>query len=146
MKILQKESDNYQLPSEIEIELSVIDSGMIFTDIDDENVIILKDSAKMISSLSDLNSLSLKFEFIDRPEFPAVGSELRLKTSRGLSVKYDYFFNFESESEMDLLNEIYNKKLISLFLFSDILVKQFVLELEDEDMIHLSGILKNVNC
>lgn len=145
MKIIQKETNNYQLPAELEIELSIIDSGMIITNINDEIVIILKDSKKMTSSLSELISVNLKFTYIDRPEFPAVNSELRLKTSKELSVKYDYFFNFESEFEMNLLNEILNQKVISLLLFSDIVVKSFGIELEEEDKLHLSGVLKEVN-
>lgn len=145
MKIIQKEINNYQLPSELEIELSIIDSGMIFTNINDEIAIIIKDSSEMTSSLSELMSVNLKFNYIDRPEFPAVNSELRLKTFKELSVKYDYFFNFESEFDMNLLNEIFNQKVIYLFLFSDIVVKHFLIELEDEDILHLSGILINVN-
>jgi len=145
MKIIQKETNNYQLPAELEIELSVIDSGMIITTINDEIAIILKDSKKMTSSLSELISVNLKFTYINRPEFPAVNSELRLKTSKGLSVKYDYFFNFESEFEMNLLSEILNQKVISLFLYSDIVVKHFGIELGDEDKLHLSSILKEVN-
>ncbi len=145
MKIIQKEPNNYQLPAELEIELSIIDSGMIITNINDEIVIILKDSKKMTSSLSELISVNLKFTYIDRPEFPAVNSELRLKTSKELSVKYDYFFNFESEFEMNLLSEILNQKVISLLLFSDIVVKHLGIELEEEDKLHLSGILKEVN-
>jgi len=145
MKIIQNETNNYQLPAELEIELSIIDSGIIFTNINGEIVIILKDSSEMTTSLSELITAKLKFTYIDRPEFPAVNSELRLKTSKELSVKYDYFFNFESEYEMKLLNDIFNKKVISLFLFSDIVVRHFEIELEDEDMLHLSDILNNVN-
>jgi len=145
MKIIQKETQIEQLPAELEIELSIIDSGMIITNINDEIVIILKDSEKMISSLVELISVNFKFTYIDRPEFPAVNSDLRLRTDKGLSVKYDYFFNFESETDMNLLNEILNLNVISLLLFSDIVVKQFGIELEEDDRIHLSGILEEVN-
>ena len=145
MKIIQKKTNNYQLPAELEIELSIIDSGIIFTYINEEIVIIIKDSDNMISSLSDLKSVNLKLEYIDRPEFPAVGSELRLKSSKELSVKYEYFFNIESEHEMNLFNDILNQKEIYLFLFSDIVIKEFKIVLEDDDLQHLSGILNEVN-
>ena len=145
MKIIQNETNNYQLPAELEIELSIIDSGIIFTKTIEDIAVILKDSGEMISSLSELDSVKLKFTYIDRPEFPAVNSELRLKTSKGLSVKYDYFFNFESEVEMNLLNDIFNQKEIYLFLFSDILVREFKIILEDEDLLHLSDVLNEVN-
>lgn len=145
MKIIQKESGIHQLPAELEIELSVIDSGIIITSIDNEIDIILKDSDEMTSSLSELTAANLKFTYIDRPEFPSVNSELRLKTAKGLSVKYDYFFNCESDFELNLLNEIQNQKVISLFLFSDIVVKHFGIKLEDKDVQHLSGILNEVN-
>ncbi len=145
MKIMNKNETVGPLSAELDIELSIIDSGIILTEINEEVVIILKDSARMTESLSELRTVNLKFTYIDRPEFPAVNSELRLKTDKDLSVKYDYFFNCESEYEMHLLNEISNQKVISLFLFSDIVIKHFGIELEEDESTQLSGILNEVN-
>lgn len=141
MKII-KNSENYPpLPNELEIELSLIDSGMIISEINGNVVFIIKDSVEMTSSLTGIKSLSLNFTYIDRPEFPSVNTELKLKTAKNLSVKYDYFFNYESEYEMKLLTLILNQREISLFLFSDILIKQIALELERDEILKLSGIL-----
>ena len=145
MKIISKEDKIATLSGEHEIELSLIDSGIVFTEIDDSIAIIIKDTAEMIASLSELKSVNLKFTYIDRPEFPAVNSELRLKTAKDLSVKYDYFINSESEYEMNLLDCILNQKVISLFLFSDIVIKHYGMEFEEDESSQLSGILNEVN-
>ena len=145
MKITSKKDNIGPLSAELEIELSIIDSGIIFTQINEAVVIILKDSVKMTASLSKLKSVNLKFTYIDRPEFPAVNSELILKTDKDLSVKYDYFFNCESEYELNLLNEFLNQKVISLFLFSDIVINHFGIALEEDESSQLSGILNEVN-
>ncbi len=141
MKIIKNTEKYPRLSNELEIELSLIDSGMIISEINGDIVIILKDSVEMTSALTGIKSLSLNFTYIDRPEFPSVSTELKLKTSKNLSVKYDYFFNYESEYEMDILTLILNQREISLFLFSDILIKQIALELEEDEILQLSDIL-----
>ncbi len=141
MKIIKNTEKYSRLSNELEIELSLIDSGMIISEINGDIVIILKDSVEMTSALTGIKSLSLNFTYIDRPEFPSVNTELKLKTSKNLSVKYDYFFNYESEYEMDILTLILNQREISLFLFSDILIKQIALELEEDEILQLSDIL-----
>jgi len=141
MKIIKNTEKYPRLSNELEIELSLIDSGMIISEINGDIVFILKDSVEMTSALTGIKSLSLNFTYIDRPEFPSVSTELKLKTSKNLSVKYDYFFNYESEYEMDILTLILNQREISLFLFSDILIKQIALELEEDEILQLSDIL-----
>ena len=145
MKIISSNNESFLMTPELEIELSVIDSGIIFTEIEGKIVIIVKDSEKMVSSLSAPSSIKIIFTYIDRPEFPAVNSDIRVKTEKGLSVKYDYFINAESEYELNLLNEILNQKEISLFLFSDIVVEQIITELSEDESTQLSGIMDKLN-
>ena len=145
MKIISSNNESFLMTPELEIELSVIDSGIIFSEIEGKIVIIVKDSEKMVSSLSAPSSIKIIFTYIDRPEFPAVNSDIRVKTEKGLSVKYDYFINAESEYELNLLNEILNQKEISLFLFSDIVVEQIITELSEDESTQLSGIMDKLN-
>ena len=145
MKIISSNNESFLMTPELEIELSVIDSGIIFSEIEGKIVIIVKDSEKMVSSLSAPSSIKIIFTYIDRPEFPAVNSDIRIKTEKGLSVKYDYFINAESEYELNLLNEILNQKEISLFLFSDIVVEQIITELSEDESTQLSGIMDKLN-
>ena len=133
------------LPAEHELELSIIETGMIVTEINNEILVIIKDTPEMTSSLKELSSASIKFTFIEKPEFPTINSDFRIKTENGLSVKYDYFFNSESEYEMNLLYEILNQKSISLILYSDIVVKNFGLELDEKECDELSVILQQFN-
>ena len=145
MKIINSNIESFEMTPELEIELSVIDSGIIFTEIDGEIAIIVKDSEKMVSSLLGPSSIKISFTYIDRPEFPAVNSDIRVKSEKGLSVKYDYFINAESEYELNLLSEILNQKEISLFLFSDIVVEQIITELSEDESTQLSGIMDELN-
>ena len=145
MKIISSNNESFLMTPELEIELSVIDSGIIFTEIEGKIAIIVKDSEKMVSSLSPPSSIKIIFTYIDRPEFPAVNSDIRVKSEKGLSVKYDYFINAESEYELNLLNEILNQKEISLFLFSDIVVGQIITELSKDESTQLSGIMDKLN-
>ena len=145
MKIISSNNESFLMTPELEIELSVIDSGIIFTEIEGKIAIIVKDSEKMVSSLSPPSSIKIIFTYIDRPEFPAVNSDIRVKNEKGLSVKYDYFINAESEYELNLLNEILNQKEISLFLFSDIVVVQIITELSEDESTQLSGIMDKLN-
>lgn len=93
MKIISPaRSENYDISNELEIELSVIESGLVVAKVESSIAFIIKDSGKMVERLSGLRSALLNFKRISRPEFPTINVELRLKTVCGLSVKYGYFF------------------------------------------------------
>ena len=145
MEIIKKTEKISQLPNELDIELSLIDSGMVITEINGEIIIVLKDSESMISALKNTVSAKIDFTYIDRPEFPSVNLDLRLNTEKDLSIKYSYFFNTEAEYELNLLANILNQKEVYLCLFSDILIISVIVMLEDREKELLSGILDKLN-
>ena len=98
----------------------------------------------MVSSITKIDSLSLKFTSIPRPEFPTVSSELKLKSESGLSVKYDYFFNCESEYELNLLNAILNQNEIELYFLTDIPEKCVKIKMESSEISNLEECLGQI--
>lgn len=145
MKIIKKLNYKINLPNELEIELSLIDSGMVITEIESEIAVIIKDSENMISGLVDTESAKINFTYIDRPEFPAINSDLKLRTKNGLSVKYSCFFNTEAEYDLNLLRKLLNQREIYLYFLSDMLNISVILHTEDREKEILSGILEEFN-
>ena len=123
----------------------MIQSGMVFTELEDKIILILKETAEMVSALITVNSAKMDFEYIDRPEFPSIGADLRMKTVKGLSVKYSYFFNSEAEYELNLLEKILNQREVYLCFFSDILTMSCILQLEEHEKVSLAGIINKFN-
>ena len=145
MKIISATNPDDLTPSnDLEIELSIIDSGLIITEVENKVIFIIKDSATMIRGFTNLKSASLNFTSIPRPEFPAISAELKLKTDRGLSVKYDYFFTVESEYELNLLRTIINQNEINLYLLTDIPEKCVKIEIERHEIDQLENCLREI--
>ena len=136
------EAENLNLSNDLQIELSLISTGLIITDIEGKVIFLLKDSQNMINGLKELKSAAISIDPIERPEFPAVNLLLKLKTDKDLSVKYDYFFNFESDYDMNLLNNIGYQKKVDLYLFTEKAENYVKLELEEEES---ESIKKSVN-
>jgi len=112
-------SNTLNFSNELQIELSVIESGLIVTKVGNSVVFIIKDSEQMMEKLNDFDCLLLNFTKIPRPEFPAINAELKLKTIGELFLKYNYFFNPESEYELSLLHSILNQININLYFLTD---------------------------
>ena len=145
MKIISEtDSEFLNLSNDLQIELSLISSGLIITDDENSVIFIIKDSAEMIKGFNDLKSVSLNFTSIPRPEFPTVNCDLRLKSEKDLSVKYEYFFNSESEYELNLLKAILNQKLINLYFITDIPEKCVKIEMEEPEVNQLEDCLNEI--
>lgn len=119
MKIISPiKSNTLDLPNELQIELSVIESGLIVAEVESSVVFVIKDPEQTIENLSDLHSVLLNFTKIVRPEFPTINVELKLQTTGGISLKYDYFFNSDSEYELNLLHSALYQTHINLYFLS----------------------------
>ncbi|MGI9554087.1 MAG: hypothetical protein ACR2NC_04110 [Thermodesulfobacteriota bacterium] len=145
MKILSSaKTGNLNLSNDLQIELSLINSGLIITEADGSVIFIIKDSTEMINSLSGLKSLSINFTSIDRPEFPTINTVLKLKTDRDLSVKYDYFFNSDSEYELNLLQTLLNQNDIKICFFTDIPENTVTIGLERTEIDQLDNCIRDI--
>jgi len=145
MKIISSTNfPDFNPSNDLQIELSLINSGLIVTEADNSVIFIIKDSPEMIEGLGNLKSLLLKFTPIDKPEFPTINAKLKLKTEKNLSVKYDYFFNSESEYELNLLQSILNQNQIKLYYLTDIAEKCVKIEMEMSESGQLKNCLGNI--
>ena len=132
MKVQNAQQDAVlSLDDDVNMELSLIESGFIIINLHEKVVFIIKDSVNMIKGLIELDSIKISFDPIIRPEFPALNTELRIKSQKGLSVKYDYFFNLESEYEINHLGLLRNQGIIDLYLFDQCVKKHYITSLTD---------------
>ena len=145
MKIISATDPEFlNLSNDLQIELSLISSGLIIADIESSVIFIIKDTAEMIKGFYDLKSVSLNFTSIPRPEFPTVNCDLRLKNEKDLSVKYEYFFNSDSEYELNLLKALLNQNVINLYFFADIPEKCVTIEMEVPEIKQLKKCLSEI--
>ena len=145
MKIISSTNSPDFIPSnDLQLELSLISSGLIVTEVENSVIFIIKDSNAMVRGISNIRSLLLNFTSIPRPEFPTVNAELKLKSEKGLSVKYDYFFNSESEYELNLLNTILNQNVRDLYFLTDIPEKCVRIEMESSEVSQLAECLEEI--
>lgn len=121
------------LDDDVNMELSLIESGFIITNLYGKVIFVIKDSVNMINSLIELDSIKISFDPIIRPEFPALNTELRIKSQKGLSVKYDYFFNLESEYELNHLSLLSGQGIIDLYLFDQCEKKHYITSLDEHE-------------
>ncbi|MGI9534220.1 MAG: hypothetical protein ACR2NW_04665 [Thermodesulfobacteriota bacterium] len=145
MKIISSaKTENLILSNDLQIELSLINAGLIITEPESSVIFIIKDSSEKINSLSNLKSVRLNFTSIKRPEFPTINIELKLKTDRDLSVKYDYFFNADSEYELNLLESILNQNVIKIYFFTDIPENTVTVGMERSEIEQLDNCLGDI--
>ena len=145
MKIISSvKSKNPNFSNDLQIELSLIKSGLVITEAGNSVIFIIKDSDQIIKGLANLKSAFLNFTTIDRLEFPTINTRLKLKTDENISVKYDYFFNSDSEYELNLLQSILNQNYISLYFLTDITEKRVKVEMEKSEIDQLENCLREI--
>ena len=127
---------------ELEISLSQIKIGCIPYIFNNENFLIFRDNEDKINALVDYNNIDIKFELIERPEFPTVSSSLFINTHKNLNIKYEYFFLTESEVELNFLKRLIQNKKLNLFFITDIIKCKIPIEIPEEECIKLESILK----
>jgi hypothetical protein len=102
-KIIKDETSQTEFSRELTTALSFIDSGFLPTSADGKTIFIFKGSEEEINSFKETDQVRFEFECIKRPEFPSVKMNLELKDKSNKTSRFDYFFNIESDEEMELL-------------------------------------------
>ncbi|MGH7884213.1 MAG: hypothetical protein ACRENO_00805 [Thermodesulfobacteriota bacterium] len=106
-----------QIGSDLEIALSQIESGCIVSIIDNQNILIVKE--EKVSFFNEINKLDISFEHIERPEFPTVAIRLKIKTIKGLNLRYEYFSLTESPDEINFLKLLKENGSLDLYFVSE---------------------------
>lgn len=116
--ILQKNKPNLpQIGNDLEIALSQIESGCIASIIDNRNILFVKEDK--VSFFNEIDKLDIQFEHIERPEFPTVAIRIKIKTIKGLNLRYEYFSLTESQDEIDFLKLLKKNESLQLYFVSE---------------------------
>ena len=130
---------------DLEISLSLIESGFFPFEKEGKLVFLIKESPVRIKSLVNLAQLKLKLQPIVRPEFPTLSTEIMIKNSKGVSFKYDYFSSIESQEEMNLMSKLLNQTEIELFFFDTKIIDGIVFKLDKGEFRQLKDALNEIN-
>ena len=139
--LFQNSDSQIEIPADTEISLSMIDSGCIFVSLNKIASLIVICSQDEIRSLKNINKITINFELIERPEFPSLGMHIELNTATNKSFNFDYFFNTESPTEIDLLNKLGEQNYFDMHFYDAKIVHSNKIELSSEDKLELNALI-----
>jgi hypothetical protein len=105
-----------QLNSELELSLSLIESGCITASVRGETVFIFKNSQDIIDSLRGVEVITFKLECLKRPEFPTIVVHFCLGGNTN-PYQFEYSFAIGSEQDMELLKKLVEQDHFFIYFF-----------------------------
>lgn len=122
-----------QLNSELEISLSLIESGCVATSINNETLFIFKHSEDVIESLRRVEKITFELECLKRPEFPTIVMLFCLEGTHG-PYRFEYSFAIESEQDMELLVNLAGQDHFCIYFFHATIRYSKIVSLNDIDV------------
>lgn len=116
-KIIKDETSEIEFSTELNTTLTFIESGFLPTSSDGKTVFIFKGSQDEIDSFKETDQIIFDFQCIKRLEFPSVRMSFELKDRSNKTYRFDYFFNIESDEEMELLERLEDQDYFEIILF-----------------------------
>jgi hypothetical protein len=104
------------LNSELEISLSLIESGCITASVNGETLFIFKHSQDVIDSLRGVEKITFKLECLKRPEFPTIVMLFRLEGNTNL-YQFEYSFAIASGQDVELLKKLSEQDHFCIYFF-----------------------------
>jgi hypothetical protein len=129
-----------QLNSELEISLSLIESGCIATSINNETHFIFKHSEDVIESLRSIEKITFELECLKRPEFPTIVMLFCLEGTNNLH-RFEYSFAIESEQDMKLLEKLLEQDHFCIYFFDTRIQYSKMVSLNDIDAENIKSII-----
>ena len=105
-----------QLNSELEISLSLIESGCLVTSLNNETLFIFKNSKEIIESLRGVEKITFELECLKRPEFPTIVMLFCLEGYNNL-YQFEYSFATGSEQDMELFKKLSEQDHFCIYFF-----------------------------
>lgn len=129
-----------QLNSELEISLSLIESGCITASVNGETLFIFKHSRDVIDSLRVVQKITFKLECLKRPEFPTI---VMLFCLEGYTNPYqfEYSFPIASEQDMELLKKLAEQDHFFIYFFDTKIQYSKMVSLNQNDTKDLKSII-----
>ena len=126
---------------ELEISLSQIEVGCIPYVFQNENFLLFKDKKEKINILKEFNSINIRFENIERPEFPTISASVFINTKKNINIKYEYFFLTESEIELNYLKLLNQNRQINVYFINDFIESKALVKITEDETAKLNAIL-----
>lgn len=105
-----------QLNSEVELSLSLIESGCITAAVSGETIFIFKHSQEVVDSLREVEKITFKLECLKRPEFPTIVMLFFLEGNSN-PCQFEYSFAIRSEQDMELLKKLADQDQFCIYFF-----------------------------
>ena len=137
--------DDIELPFDMEISLSMIESGCLFVSLNQMATLIIISSREELLQLNNINKIPVPFELIARPEFPSVGMHIDINTVSNNPFKFDYFFNTESPEELELLKKLTIQNQFDMLLYETQVLYSKKIELSKDDKLELNSLVQKAS-
>ncbi len=116
-KLITNKPTQVELSPELNMTLSLIESGCLATLIDNKTAFVVKGSQSEIELLREPHQILYWFECIKRPEFPSVRIYFELRNRENQPYHFDYFFGIESDGDIELLNKLKDQDHFDIYFF-----------------------------
>ncbi|HEY7536146.1 MAG TPA: hypothetical protein VH878_09425 [Thermodesulfobacteriota bacterium] len=143
-KLIIHKTTAAELPHEIRMALSFIQSGWLATSLNDNTVFVFKGSPDEIESLKKTSRIKFGLECIKRPEFPSVRMYFDLRDNSNKPCHYDYFFNSESDEEIKLLRKLEEQNYFEILFFDSRILHSSRIKLTKKDKEKIKEVLDEI--
>jgi hypothetical protein len=130
-----------QLNSELEISLSLIESGCMAASVNNETLFIFKHSKEIIESLRRVEKIAFQLECLKRPEFPTIVMLFYLECNKKNLYQFEYSFAIESEQEMELFNKLLEQDHFYIYFFDTRIQYSKMVSLNNNDAKNIKSII-----
>ncbi len=133
-----------ELPPEINLSLSFIETGCLATLIDGKVTFVFKGPKAEIELLRDTQML-FGFECIKRPEFPSVRMYFESRDKKNKLYQFDYFFGIESDEEMGLLDRLKDQDSFDIIFFDSEIRHSKKISISQEEKKRIKSVLDELS-
>ncbi len=140
-KLMIHKRTRVELPHEIKMTLSFIESGCLATSLNNMTVFVFKGSHNEIESVNKTSQIFFGLECIKRPEFPSVRMYFDLRDKSNKPYLFDYFFNIESDDDMKLLGKLLEQDYFDILFFDSIIAHSRRIEMGKKDKEKIEKVL-----
>ena len=130
-----------ELPKELMMTLSFIESGCLATSLNNMTVFVFKGSHNEIESINKTSQIFFGLECIKRPEFPSVRMYFDLRDKSNKPYPFDYFFNIESDEDMKLLGKLLEQDYFDILFFDSRIAHSRRIEIAKKDKEKIEKVL-----
>ncbi len=140
-KAIRDKAKQTEFSSDLKMTLSFIESGCLPAFLNDKMVFIFKLGLNDIESLKQTDRIIFEFECIKRLEFPSVRMNFELEDKSNRIYRFDYFFNIESDEDMELLGKLEAQHYFDLIFFDSKINYTKRIEITKEDKEKIKAVL-----